>query len=205
MMGLGLSRTAYNFIGGVMNAAQRALLDHQSHGQFLQAHQRAGHALGRDLVAQHGDLCRQQPHAYDQDPRQAAASSSASPTAPPIPISCPRRCSPPVSTALRSGIDPGKPLDIDMYAEGHKAPADTKKLPLNLLDALRLTRGLGSCCAASSATSSSTPTSSSRSASGTTIRASSPRGSAPTRSTARCLHARRGSRCNAPAVTAGGS
>jgi glutamine synthetase len=26
-----------------------------------------------------------------------------------------------------------------MYAEGHKAPADTKKLPLNLLDALRLT------------------------------------------------------------------
>jgi glutamine synthetase len=26
-----------------------------------------------------------------------------------------------------------------MYSEGHKAPADTKKLPLNLLDALRLT------------------------------------------------------------------
>jgi glutamine synthetase type III len=35
--------------------------------------------------------------------------------------------------------DPGKPLDIDMYAEGHKAPADVKKLPLNLLDALRMT------------------------------------------------------------------
>jgi glutamine synthetase len=35
--------------------------------------------------------------------------------------------------------DPGKPLDIDMYAEGHKAPAGVKKLPLNLLDALRLT------------------------------------------------------------------
>ena len=40
---------------------------------------------------------------------------------------------------IAKGIDPGKPLDIDMYAEGHKAPADTKKLPLNLLDALRLT------------------------------------------------------------------
>ena len=26
-----------------------------------------------------------------------------------------------------------------MYAEGHKAPADVKRLPLNLLDALRLT------------------------------------------------------------------
>jgi glutamine synthetase len=36
-------------------------------------------------------------------------------------------------------IDPGKPLDINMYAEGHKAPPGTKKLPLNLLDALRVT------------------------------------------------------------------
>ena len=34
--------------------------------------------------------------------------------------------------------DPGKRLDIDMYAEGHKARG-AKKLPLNLLDALRLT------------------------------------------------------------------
>jgi glutamine synthetase len=41
---------------------------------------------------------------------------------------------------IEKGIDPGKPLDIDMYAEGHKAPADTRKLPLNLLDALRLTQ-----------------------------------------------------------------
>jgi glutamine synthetase type III len=40
---------------------------------------------------------------------------------------------------IAKGTDPGKPLDIDMYAEGHKAPADVKKLPLNLLDALRLT------------------------------------------------------------------
>jgi len=40
---------------------------------------------------------------------------------------------------IENGTDPGKPLDIDMYAEGHKAPAGTKKLPLNLLDALRLT------------------------------------------------------------------
>jgi len=38
------------------------------------------------------------------------------------------------------GIDekmsPGKRLDIDMYAEGHKV-TDAKKLPLNLMDALR--------------------------------------------------------------------
>ena len=34
--------------------------------------------------------------------------------------------------------DPGKRLDINMYTEGHKARG-AKKLPLNLLDALRLT------------------------------------------------------------------
>jgi len=33
-------------------------------------------------------------------------------------------------------IDPGKRLDIDMYAEGHKVK-NAPKLPLNLLDALR--------------------------------------------------------------------
>jgi glutamine synthetase len=32
--------------------------------------------------------------------------------------------------------DPGKRLDINMYTEGHKAK-NAKKLPLNLLDALR--------------------------------------------------------------------
>ena len=33
-------------------------------------------------------------------------------------------------------MDPGKRLDIDMYAEGHKV-SDAKRLPLNLMDALR--------------------------------------------------------------------
>ena len=33
-------------------------------------------------------------------------------------------------------LNPGKRLDIDMYAEGHKVRG-AKKLPLNLLDALR--------------------------------------------------------------------
>ncbi|MEM9206498.1 MAG: type III glutamate--ammonia ligase [Pseudomonadota bacterium] len=47
-------------------------------------------------------------------------------------------------------MDPGKRLDIDMYTEGHKARG-AKKLPLNLLDAIRafqkdktLTEALGS-------------------------------------------------------------
>ena len=37
---------------------------------------------------------------------------------------------------IEDKIDPGKRLDIDMYAEGHTIK-DAKKLPLNLLDALR--------------------------------------------------------------------
>ncbi|MBY8974486.1 type III glutamate--ammonia ligase [Rhodobacteraceae bacterium NNCM2] len=37
---------------------------------------------------------------------------------------------------MTRNLDPGKRLDIDMYAEGHKVRG-AKKLPLNLLDALR--------------------------------------------------------------------
>jgi glutamine synthetase len=37
---------------------------------------------------------------------------------------------------VRNKRDPGKRLDIDMYTEGHKAKG-AKRLPLNLLDALR--------------------------------------------------------------------
>ena len=37
---------------------------------------------------------------------------------------------------IRNKRDPGKRLDINMYTEGHTAK-DAKKLPLNLLDALR--------------------------------------------------------------------
>ena len=38
---------------------------------------------------------------------------------------------------IASKADPGKRLDIDMYAEGHKVRG-ARKLPLNLLDAIRL-------------------------------------------------------------------
>lgn len=38
---------------------------------------------------------------------------------------------------VEDGLDPGKRLDVDMYADGHKLRG-VKKLPLNLLDAIRL-------------------------------------------------------------------
>jgi glutamate---methylamine ligase len=38
---------------------------------------------------------------------------------------------------IRHARDPGKRLDINMYTDGHKLGGDVKRLPLNLLDALR--------------------------------------------------------------------
>ena len=40
---------------------------------------------------------------------------------------------------IENNRDPGKRLDINMYTDGHKAKG-VKKLPLNLLDAIRLTQ-----------------------------------------------------------------
>ena len=45
-----------------------------------------------------------------------------------------------VSFGVENRRDPGPRLDINMYTEGHKAP-NAKKLPLNLLDALRALEG----------------------------------------------------------------
>ncbi len=67
---LGLSKTGYHFIGGVMDAGRGALRHHQPDGELLQADQRAGDALGRDLVAQHRHLHRQQPHPHDPHSRR---------------------------------------------------------------------------------------------------------------------------------------
>jgi glutamine synthetase len=39
---------------------------------------------------------------------------------------------------IKNKRDPGKRLDINMYTEGHKVRG-ARKLPLNLLDAIRLT------------------------------------------------------------------
>ena len=41
---------------------------------------------------------------------------------------------------MRNRRDPGRRLDIDMYTEGHTVK-DAKRLPLNLLDALRALDG----------------------------------------------------------------
>ena len=62
--GTGAVQTGAHFLGGIMKHAKRLGCDHQSDGEQLQAHQRAAHNIRAHMGTQHGDLERQQPHAY---------------------------------------------------------------------------------------------------------------------------------------------
>ena len=64
---LGNSQLSYQFLGGIIANAEIALRLLQPNREQLQAHQCAGHALRRDLGAQHGVLYREQSHAYDSN------------------------------------------------------------------------------------------------------------------------------------------
>ena len=182
---LGLSRTAYNFIGGVMNAASEicAITNPtvNSYKRINAPVTLSGATWSPNTVTYTGN---NRTHMIRIP--GAAASSSASPTAPPIRISCRRRCSPPASTASRAARSRQAARHRHVYRgpQGAGRHQEAAAQPARRACASPRAR---SCCAASSATSSSTPTSSSRRASGTTIRATSPTGSAPTRSTARRL------------------
>ena len=120
---------------GMMHAADALCAITNPDGELLQAHQRAAHDVRRHLVAEHGDLDRQQPHPHD--PRAGRRAVRAAPA---------RRRGQSLSAAgghprrrprrHQNQRDPGKRLDIDMYTDGHTVK-DAKRLPLNLLDALR--------------------------------------------------------------------
>ncbi len=60
--GLGLSETAYQFIGGLKAARARVLGDHGADGQLVQAAQARLHLVGRDLVSRLDLVRLQQPH-----------------------------------------------------------------------------------------------------------------------------------------------
>ncbi len=136
--GIGLSRTAYNFIGGLMDAADDICSitnpTVNSYKRINAPVTLSGATWSPNTVTFAGNN-RTHMIRVPGDGRFEfrLADGAANPYLLPAAI-------------LAAGLDgiarktdPGKPLDIDMYAEGHKAPADTKKLPLNLLDALRLT------------------------------------------------------------------
>jgi glutamate---methylamine ligase len=136
--GLGLSRTAYNFIGGVMDAAQELCSitnpTVNSYKRINAPVTLSGATWSPNTVTYAGNNRTHMiriPGSGRFELRLADGAAN--------PYLLPAALLAAGLDGIARGIDPGKPLDIDMYAEGHKAPKDTKKLPLNLLDALRVT------------------------------------------------------------------
>lgn len=136
--GIGLSRSAYNFIGGVMNAASELC---SITNPTINSYKRinapvtlSGATWSPNTVTYAGNNRTHMirvPGSGRFEFRLADGATN--------PYLLPAALLAAGLDGMARGTDPGKPLDIDMYAEGHKAPAGTKKLPLNLLDALRLT------------------------------------------------------------------
>ena len=140
--GLGLSRTAYNFIGGVMNAAQELCSitnpTVNSYKRINAPVTLSGATWSPNTVTYAGNNRTHMiriPGGGRFEFRLADGAAN--------PYLLPAALLVAGLDGIAKGTDPGKPLDINMYEEGHKAPADTKKLPLNLLDALRLTAKVG--------------------------------------------------------------
>jgi glutamine synthetase len=136
--GLGLSRTAYNFIGGVMNAAQELCSitnpTVNSYKRINAPVTLSGATWSPNTVTYTGNNRTHMiriPGSGRFEFRLADGAAN--------PYLVPAALLAAGLDGIAKGIDPGEPLHIDMYAEGHKAPKDTKRLPLNLLDALRLT------------------------------------------------------------------
>jgi glutamate---methylamine ligase len=136
--GLGLSRQAYNFIGGVMNAAQEICSitnpTVNSYKRINAPVTTSGATWSPNTVTYAGNNRTHMiriPGGGRFEFRLADGAAN--------PYLLPAALLAAGLDGIAKGTDPGQPLHIDMYAEGHKAPKDTKKLPLNLLDALRLT------------------------------------------------------------------
>jgi len=136
--GLGLSRTAYNFIGGVMDAAQELCsITNPTVNSYKRINAPAtlsGATWSPNSVTYAGNNRTHMIRIPGNGRFELRLADGAA-----NPYLLPDALLAAGLDGMARSIDPGKPLNIDMYAEGHKAPVDTKKLPLNLLDALRLT------------------------------------------------------------------
>jgi glutamine synthetase len=136
--GLGLSRTAYHFIGGLMDAARDicAITNPtvNSYKRINAPVTLSGATWSPNTVTYAGNNRTHMirvPGGGRFEFRLADGATN--------PYLLPAAVLAAGLDGIARSVDPGKPLDINMYAEGHKAPTDTKKLPLNLLDALRVT------------------------------------------------------------------
>ena len=138
--GLGLSKAAYNFIGGFMNsAAEICAITNPTVNSYKRINSPvtlSGATWSPNTVTFAGNNRTHMiriPEAGRFELRLADGATN--------PYLLPAAVLAAGLDGIAKNIDPGKPLDIDMYAEPHKAPANAKRLPLNLLDALRLTNG----------------------------------------------------------------
>jgi glutamine synthetase len=133
---MGLSETAYQFIGGVLNAAGEicALTNPvvNSYKRINAPVTLSGATWSPNTISFAGNnrthmIRVPEPGRFELRLADGAANPYLLPAA--------------VLAAGLDGIarrhDPGAPLDFNMYTEPHKAPPGTKKLPLNLLDAIR--------------------------------------------------------------------
>ncbi len=138
--GFGLSRAAYNFIGGVMNAAgELCSITNPTVNSYKRINAPvtlSGATWSPNTVTYAGNNRTHMIRIPGSGRFEFRLGDGAA-----NPYLLPAALLAAGLDGIARGIDPGKPLDIDMYAEAHKAPANTKRLPLNLLDALRLTAG----------------------------------------------------------------
>ncbi len=132
---LGLSKLAYHFIGGLLEHAESlAAITHpvvNSYKRINAPRTTSGATWSPNTVTYSGNNRTHMIRIPDSDRIEVRLADGAA--------------NPYLLQAVLIGaglwgvankIDPGKRLDIDMYAEGHKVK-NAPKLPLNLLDALR--------------------------------------------------------------------
>jgi len=134
---LGLSKLAYNFLGGVIqNAEALCSIFNPNVNSFkrINAPRTTSGATWSPNTITYGGNNRTHMVRIPEGNRIEfrLADGSMNPyLAPAALLACGLK-------GVKDKVDPGKRIDIDMYAEGHKVKG-AKKLPLNLLDAIRLT------------------------------------------------------------------
>jgi glutamine synthetase len=132
---LGLSRAAYQFIGGVMHSAQGlcAITNPvvNSYKRINAPATLSGATWSPNTVSYTGNNRTHMIRIPDAGRFELRLADGAA-----NPYLFPAAVLAAGLDGMRNNRDPGPRLDINMYAEGHKA-AGAKKLPLNLLDALR--------------------------------------------------------------------
>ncbi len=134
---MGLSQLAYNFLGGVIHSAQEMCSIFNptvnSYKRINAPVTASGATWAPNTVTYTGNNRTHMIRIPDQGRFEIRLMDGAV---------NPYLCQSAILAAGLDGIankrDPGKRLDIDMYAESHKAKG-AKQLPLNMLDAIRLT------------------------------------------------------------------